>query len=82
MPQGPSPDKGAFEWMDNSGNNNPPQINAQTYIVWENSPNGQQVGIVIATDPDAGQTLTYTILSGNTNNAFQNRFLNRGIDSK
>ncbi len=71
VPQGPSPDKGAYEWMDNSGNNNPPQINAQTFSISENSPNGQQVGTVIATDPDAGQTLTYTILSGNTNNAFQ-----------
>ncbi len=71
VPQGPSPDKGSYEWMDNSGTNNPPQINAQTFSVAENTANGQQVGTVIATDPDAGQTLTYTILSGNTNNAFQ-----------
>ncbi len=71
VPQGPSPDKGSYEWMDNSGTNNPPQINAQTFSVPENTSNGTQVGIVIATDPDAGQTLTYSIISGNTNNAFQ-----------
>ncbi len=71
VPQGPSPDKGSYEWMDNSGTNNPPQINAQTFSVPENTSNGTQVGMVIATDPDAGQTLTYSIISGNTNNAFQ-----------
>ncbi len=51
--------------------NQPPQINNQTFSIPENTSNGQQVGIVIATDPDAGQTLTYTILTGNINNAFQ-----------
>lgn len=41
--------------------------------VWqltENSPAGFVVGVVSATDPDAGQNLTYEILDGNTNNAF------------
>ena len=50
--------------------NENPNISNQTFSIAENSPNGQQVGIVIATDPDAGQTLTYSIISGNTNNAF------------
>ena len=50
--------------------NQPPQISAQAFSIAENSPNGQQVGTVVATDPDAGQTLTYSIISGNTNNAF------------
>jgi hypothetical protein len=36
----------------------------------ENSPDGTAVGIVVASDPDAGQTLTYSIVSGNTNGAF------------
>ena len=50
--------------------NQPPMISDQTFSLAENSPNGQQVGIVIATDPDAGQTLSYSIMSGNTSNAF------------
>ena len=36
----------------------------------ENSPVGTVVGVVSATDPDAGQQLTYSILDGNNNNAF------------
>ena len=50
-------------------NENPELLN-QTFSINENSVNGQQVGTVVATDPDAGQTLTYSIISGNTNNAF------------
>ena len=50
--------------------NENPNISAQAFSIAENSPNGQQVGTVVATDPDAGQTLTYSIISGNTNNAF------------
>ena len=51
--------------------NQPPQIGNQSFSVVENSPNGQPVGTVIASDPDAGQTLTYSIISGNSGNAFQ-----------
>jgi len=36
----------------------------------ENSAANTAVGTVTATDPDAGQTLTYSILSGNTGGAF------------
>lgn len=36
----------------------------------ENSAVGTVVGIVSATDPDAGQQLSYSILEGNVNNAF------------
>ena len=50
--------------------NENPNIGNQTFSITENSPNGQQVGVVVASDPDAGQTLTYSIISGNTNNAF------------
>lgn len=57
-------------WQANN-NNNPPQIENQSFNIDENSPNGTTVGTVIAFDPDIGQTLTYSILSGNTNNAFQ-----------
>ncbi len=44
-------------------------INPQSFNVNENSPNGSIVGTVVASDPE-GQALTYSILSGNTNNAF------------
>jgi len=47
-----------------------PQIANQTFTIPENSANGTLVGTVVATDPDAGQTLNYSILSGNTSNAF------------
>jgi hypothetical protein len=47
-----------------------PQIASQSFSVPENSAIGTLVGTIVATDPDAGQTLTYSILSGNTSNAF------------
>jgi hypothetical protein len=34
-------------------------------------PQGVIVGQVLANDPDPGQTLSYSITSGNTDNAFQ-----------
>jgi hypothetical protein len=66
---GTAPDVSAFEFS-STGSNQPPVILNQAFSVNENSPNGTAVGNVVATDPDAGQTLTYTILSGNTNSAF------------
>ena len=54
---------------DNDGNL-PPVIGPQTFSVAENSPIGTVVGTVVASDPDAGQTLTYAITAGNTNGAF------------
>jgi hypothetical protein len=50
--------------------NHPPVINNQTFQVEENSGNGMLVGTILAVDPDNGQTLTYTILSGNTGGTF------------
>ncbi len=50
--------------------NEDPNIEDQIFSVYENSPNGYELGTVIATDPDNGQALTYTIISGNNNNAF------------
>ncbi|MGV1015528.1 MAG: cadherin repeat domain-containing protein, partial [Methyloceanibacter sp.] len=50
--------------------NEAPVINSQSFVVSENSANGTNVGTVIATDPDAGQTKTFSILSGNTSGAF------------
>ena len=50
--------------------NQTPVISNQAFSVAENSANGTNVGTVVASDPDAGQTLTYSILSGNTSGAF------------
>ncbi len=50
--------------------NEPPLINNQSFAIAENSANGTNIGTVIASDPDAGQTKTFSILSGNTNGAF------------
>ncbi len=50
--------------------NNAPSIAAQAFALAENSPVGTAVGAVVASDADAGQTLTYSIVGGNTNGAF------------
>lgn len=50
--------------------NESPQMGAQTFSIKENRPAGTVVGTVAASDPDSGQTLTYSIVSGNTGNAF------------
>ncbi|MFZ4708198.1 MAG: cadherin domain-containing protein, partial [Bacteroidales bacterium] len=50
--------------------NEPPLILPQNFTVTANQTNGIVVGSVSATDPDAGQTLTFSILAGNSNNAF------------
>jgi hypothetical protein len=50
--------------------NNPPVIANQTFVVADSSANGTVVGSVIASDPDAGDTLSYSITGGNTSSAF------------
>jgi len=50
--------------------NQAPVINNQSFSINENVANATTVGTVIATDPDAGQTKTFSIVSGNTNGAF------------
>jgi hypothetical protein len=50
--------------------NRPPIINNQNFSVDENKPNGTYVGTVLAMDYNANQTLTFSIIYGNTNNAF------------
>jgi hypothetical protein len=50
--------------------NEPPTVQNGAFSVNENSANGTVVGTVSAADPDAGSTLTYSIVSGNTGNAF------------
>jgi len=49
--------------------NEPPVMGNQAFGVAENSVNGTVLGMVAASDPD-GDSLTYTITGGNTNNAF------------
>ena len=46
-----------------------PQLLDATFTLAENSPNGTVVGTIQGSDAD-GDTLTYTILSGNTGQAF------------
>ncbi|MCF8405350.1 MAG: cadherin domain-containing protein, partial [Bacteroidales bacterium] len=71
VPQGVLPDLGACEYIDGGqSNNNPPTIDDQFFNVNENSANGVAVGTVIASDPDAGQTISFSITYGNTGNAF------------
>lgn len=50
--------------------NSPPVIDNQTFSVNENMPNGTIVGTVVATDPNAGQSKTFSIVSGNTGSTF------------
>ncbi len=50
--------------------NDAPSVNAATFNVDENSANGTSVGTVTYTDPDAGQTHTFSITAGNTGSAF------------
>ncbi len=50
--------------------NEAPRFVPQSFSLPENSPNGTTVGTVVASDPDAGQTFTWSIVSGNTSRAF------------
>ena len=51
--------------------NQAPVASDATWQLMENSAVGTVVGTVSASDPDAGQQLTYSIIDGNTNNAFK-----------
>ncbi|WP_303310999.1 N,N-dimethylformamidase beta subunit family domain-containing protein [Hymenobacter sp. BT730] len=51
--------------------NEAPVLAAQTFSVGEGSATSSAVGTVVASDPDANQTLTYSITAGNTNDAFK-----------
>ncbi|MFZ2163683.1 MAG: cadherin domain-containing protein [Sideroxyarcus sp.] len=50
--------------------NHAPTISSQTFRINEGSANGTAVGTVLASDPDSGNVLTYSITAGNTSNAF------------
>jgi autotransporter-associated beta strand protein len=53
-----------------AGFNNAPVVQSNTFTVAEYSPVGTTVGTVTATDPNAGQTLTYSLVGGNVGNRF------------
>jgi cyclophilin family peptidyl-prolyl cis-trans isomerase len=53
-----------------SDGNDAPIIANQTFQIAENSANDTSVGTVQATDPNAGNTVTFAITAGNTNGAF------------
>jgi cyclophilin family peptidyl-prolyl cis-trans isomerase len=53
-----------------AASNQAPVISAQTFNVPEGGTTGTVVGTVQASDPDVGQTLTYAITAGNTDNTF------------
>ncbi|NLG96041.1 MAG: tandem-95 repeat protein [Chloroflexi bacterium] len=50
--------------------NEPPAADSATFSLPENSPTGTLAGTLSVTDPDAGQSFTFEILSGNTGGAF------------
>ncbi|MEM9004394.1 MAG: cadherin domain-containing protein [Cyanobacteria bacterium P01_F01_bin.86] len=50
--------------------NEAPEIVDQAFEIAENSPAGSAVGTVLAEDEDTGQSLTYTITSGNEDGFF------------
>ena len=70
VPQGTGPEIGTYEFIEGTTTNSAPNIEDQSFEIDENEPNGQLVGTVVADDPDAGQELTYSIVSGNTGNTF------------
>ena len=50
--------------------NEAPVVNNITFTIAENLGTGENVGLVAASDPDAGTTLTWTITGGNASGAF------------
>ena len=51
-------------------NERPPVVQDASFTLEENTPTGVVVGAVVASDPDAGQSLSYAITAGNDDNAF------------
>jgi alpha-tubulin suppressor-like RCC1 family protein len=52
-------------------NDNAPLVKNQTFYVDENQRNNTWIGTVVANDKDPADTITYEIISGNTDNAFK-----------
>ena len=47
-----------------------PTVNDDTFVIAEDAPVSTSVGTPVASDPEAGETLTWSIVSGNTGSAF------------
>lgn len=47
-----------------------PTVNNDTFVIAEDAPVSTSVGTPVASDPEAGESLTWSIVSGNTGNAF------------
>lgn len=69
VPQGNSSDIGYFELSTTNPNQSPIILN-QSFSVLENSPINTIIGTVIASDPNSGDILTYSISGGNSGNIF------------
>lgn len=67
---GNTPDATAVFTLNILDVNEAPIFPVKSVTLPENSPEGTVVASGYATDPDVGQSLTYTIKSGNRNNAF------------
>src|SRR6185436_1522047 len=50
--------------------NEAPVVDDQTFTVAENTANGTTVGTIVATDPDAGQTRTFSVTGGTGQTVF------------
>lgn len=66
------PDIGAFEYKASSTEiiNLPPVINGMSFILKESDFQNNLIGKVVASDPNAGQQLSFSIISGNENGLF------------
>lgn len=69
VPQASNPDIGLHEVITSQGNL-APVITNQSFGINENAANGSVVGTIVASDPNQGQSLTYSITAGNSGNAF------------
>lgn len=67
---GSNPDASTSFTLNLTNVNEPPTVADQMFSVAENSDNGTSVGTVMAGDPDALDTRTYSFSGGNINQAF------------
>jgi VCBS repeat-containing protein len=59
-----------IEVQPSTAGNDPPVINHQRFVVPVGSPNDTEIGQLLASDPDADDTLTFSITAGNEEGAF------------
>ncbi|MBN1415992.1 MAG: cadherin domain-containing protein [Bacteroidales bacterium] len=66
------PDIGAFEFRtaDETESNNPPEIENHEFLIREDNFSNLYIGKVYAYDSDAGQQITYSLISGNESGLF------------